>query len=432
MNTLPRRQFIATSTAAAASALVSARAQESKETDDAPKLKLGLIASGWWGMVDARAALKAGDCEIVAVCDVDEEHLSTAANDLEKEQGSRPQTFKNYADLLAIEDLDGLILATPPHWRALPFVAACERGLDVYLEKPIAYDVREGQAMVAAAKKAGNIVQVGFQRRNASGFNEAKRYIQDGKAGKIVSVEAQINVPLRTESREPIDPPTSLDWDQWCGPAPLLPYSKAVGHFHWRQEKTTGNGHLVDWGIHLVDAARTILEADAPKSVTSTGGLYQLGDHITTPDILTSHFEFADFPLTWHHRAWGTPAYHRSTSNGVFFFGEKETVFCTDDRWIVKGHGRGDEEVVHEARNDSSMEHMAEFLTAVRNKNNEVSCAIEDGHHSTTAVELAMISYETGTRVNWDAATNEITNSEAAAKLLKRDYRAPYEHPWKG
>lgn len=426
MTPIPRRKFLAT-TAATAAALSSSRLSAEAPASPQP-LRIGLLGCGWWGLLDAKAALQAGGCEIVAICDVDREHLDRAAEEFEKAQGSRPATFADDAKLLAFEGLDILILATPPHWHALPFIEACRRKLDIYCEKPLAYDIREGQAMVEAAKQAGNIVQIGFQRRQSTGFSGAREFIRSGKAGRIGSVEAQINVPLQTEDRTPIEPPASLDWDRWCGPAPLLPYSKAVGHFHWRQEKTTGNGHLVDWGIHLIDAARWILNAGTPVHVQSTGGLYHLGKHITTPDLLTSHFEFADFPLTWRHRAWGARDFHRETANGLFLYGEDATVFCTDDRWILQPRERGAEEQVHEAKNDSLGLHMVEFLKAVRSRGT-VSCPIEDGHASTVAVNLAMISYETASKITWDPASGEILNEAKAAALLKREYREPWVHP---
>ena len=104
---------------------------------------------------------------------------------------------------------------------------------------------------------------------------------------------------------------------------------------NWRLEKTTGHGHLVDWGIHLIDAARVILGEGTPRTVSAAGGLYYLKDKITTPDVLTAHFEFASCPLTWRHRIWGAEEYAPEIANGIFFYGEKETIFVTDDRWEV-------------------------------------------------------------------------------------------------
>ncbi len=425
MKTLDRRTFLGTTAAAAAFTTLGARAQDAPAGEP---LKLGLIGCGWWGLVDAKAALKAGGVEFTALCDVDSEHLAKAADEIEKLQGSRPQTFKLHDQLLDTEGLQAVIIATPPQWHALPFIAACAKGLAIYCEKPLAYDIREGRAMADAAEKAGNIVQIGFQRRQATGFAEARKYIQAGNAGKIISAEAQIHYDAPTPDPTPTEPPASLDWDLWCGPAPLIPYSPAVGHMNWRLEKTTGHGHLVDWGIHLIDAARWILGAGAPKAVTAAGGLHHLKEKITTPDILTVHFEFDDCPLTWRHRIWGAQEMNPELSNGIFLYGEKETVFCTDGKWIVQPRGRGAEPVVHEGGNDSLGLHIAEFVEAVRDKG-QPSCSVEEGHLSTAAVKLAMISYDTGTRVEWDAEAETISGNPEASKLLKRDYRSPWQHP---
>ncbi|MFA5464174.1 MAG: Gfo/Idh/MocA family oxidoreductase, partial [Dysgonamonadaceae bacterium] len=157
------------------------------------KIKVGLIGAGWYGMVITEAALKTGDVEVVAVCDVDSEHLKSSADKFEILQGNRPKEFKYYQDLLDVNGLEAVFIGSVPHWHALHFVAACEKGLDIYCEKPLSYDVEEGKAMVAAAKKAGNIVQIGFQRRQSKAFAKAKELIQDGEVGKVYQIKAQIH-----------------------------------------------------------------------------------------------------------------------------------------------------------------------------------------------------------------------------------------------
>ena len=332
MSKINRRTFLGTAGAVALTSIIG-RAAESAA--DGKKLKVGVIGCGWYGMVDAKAALKVGGVEVVALCDVDSEHLAKSADEIEKLQGKRPQTFKLYEDLLKTPGLEIVIIATPPHWHALQFIAALERGLDIYCEKPIAYDIREGRAMVNAAKKSGRIVQIGFQRRQAAAVVEARKYLQEGNAGRIVCAEAQIHYTAGVLDATPQLPPASLDWELWCGPGPKIPYSPQVGHKNWRLEKTSGHGHLVDWGIHLVDATRWILGETTPRAVTAAGGIYYLKDKITTPDVLTAHFEFEKCPFTWRHRIWGAEEYAPEVSNGIFFYGEKETVFVTDAKWIV-------------------------------------------------------------------------------------------------
>ncbi len=428
MNSSNRRRFLKTAALGAATLSQFPALVGGAEPDR--KLRLGLIGCGWYGMVDAKTALKVGGVELVALCDVDSEHLEQSANELEKLQGKRPQTFKLYEELLKAPELDAAIIATPPHWHALQLLAALERGLDVYCEKPLSYDIREGRAMVDAVNKSDRVVQVGFQRRQSPAFRAVRQRIQTGNSGPIVCADAHIHYTAGTKDPTPQPPPLSLDWDLWCGPAPKLPYSPQVGHMNWRLEKTIGQGHLVDWGIHLIDAARVILGVGMPTTVATAGGLYYLKDRITTPDVLTAHFEFPACPLTWRHWIWGAEEYTPELSNGLFFYGEKETLFVTDDRWEIIPRGKGKERQVQRLNADAGALHMAEFLSAVRTRQ-KPGCLVEDAYASTAAVKLAMIAYDTGARVSWDSAREQVAGHPDAAKLLQRDYRKPWVHPYK-
>jgi predicted dehydrogenase len=425
MSTTTRRHFLATTAAGAFTlAALPARAAEAGPK----KLKLGVIGCGDYGQANLTAAFKAGGVEVPGLCDVDSEHLRVTADKVEAQQGSRPRTYRLIEDLLAGEELDAVIIASPPQWHALHFLAALARGLDVYCEKPLCYDVREGQAMVAAARRSGRMVQIGFQRRQSPCFQAVRSYLESGDAGRVVCAEANIHYTAGIKDTTPQPPPPSLDWDLWCGPAPKLPYTPQIGHVNWRLEQTTGHGHLVDWGIHLVDVTRFILGQGAPRSVSASGGLYALRGKITTPDVLTAHFDFAGAPLTWRHRIWGAAEYTPGVSNGIFFYGEKATVFVTDDRWEVIPRGRNAERQVHEARADLGTLHIAAFLDAVRERK-PPACSIEEGLASTVAVKLAMIAYDTSTKVVWDAARGEVVDNPAAASLLVREYRSPWKHP---
>ncbi|MEI7733048.1 MAG: Gfo/Idh/MocA family oxidoreductase [Verrucomicrobiota bacterium] len=421
-----RRTFLGTAAAgalAAPSVLTGA---------DDRKIKLGVIGCGGYGMSDINAAFKVGGVEVLAICDVDAQHLEETAAKLEKLQGTRPKLFKQYEQLLETPGLEAVIIATPPHWHALPFIAALERKLDIYCEKPLAYDVREGRAMVDAAKKRkAQVIQIGFQRRQSQAIQAAKQYIDEGKAGKIIAVEAQIHYTAGLRDTVVQDPPASLDWDLWCGPAPKLPYCPQIGHVAWRLEKEYGNGHLVDWGIHLVDATRMVLGETVPRTLQATGGIYYHKGKITTPDILTAHFEFARCPVTWRHHIWGAAEYAPEVENGIFFFGEQETVFATDAKWIVVSKDKKAERKVNEVKTDMGLKHMANFLESVRSRQAPV-CQPEDAYHSAATVQLAMVSYQAGARITWDAATEQVLNNPAAAALVKREYRAPYRHPWRG
>jgi predicted dehydrogenase len=425
MKMLHRRQFI---NGMAASALSAVQWKQSVAAER--KLKMGLIGCGWYGMVDLKAAFKVGGVEAVALCDVDSQHLNQSADEVEKLQGNRPKVYKDYRELLESPGLDFVLIATPPHWHALPFIAACQKKLDIYCEKPLAYDIREGQSMVQAARLSGRVVQIGFQRRQSLAVREAAQYIESGGAGRIVQVEAQIHYKAKVPDTTPQTPPPSLDWDLWCGPAPKLPYAPSIGHFAWRLEAAYGNGHLVDWGIHWVDSIRVMLKERMPRSVQASGGIYVLKNKITTPDTLTVSFDFETCPVVWRHRIWGAAEYTPDVQNGVMFFGEKETVFVNDNRWVIIPAAEGSTRKVNEPHDggESGTRHMEEFLMSVRTRQ-QPGCPPEDAFQSTATVQLAMIAYNSQSIVKWDNRTQSVSENSSAARLLKREYRAPWQHP---
>jgi len=428
MEQIDRRKFIRS---AVTGGVTTVLARTSRIRAGERKLRVGLIGCGGYGMTDIRNAFKVGAVEVVALCDIDSEHLKNSADQVEKMQSTRPKAFKDYHDLLGMSGLEAVIIATPPHWHALMFIDALEKGLDVYCEKPLAYDIREGMAMVRVANEHGRVVQIGFQRRKSEAIRQAREYVRQGNIGRIIQAEAQIHYTAGIRDTTVQEPPTSLDWEQWCGPAPKLPYCPQIGHHAWRLEKEYGHGHLVDWGIHLIDATRWILGETTPRAVHAAGGLHYFKDKITTPDILTVHFEFDACPVIWRHRIWGAQEYDPGISNGIFFYGEEGTVFATDSKWIIIPKDKNRPHKVTEISTDMGTEHMREFLEAVRARR-QPSCTTEEGYCSTTTVKLAMISYDLGCKIFWDRDSQNIVGNPQAAKLLKREYRSPWKHPYRG
>ena len=425
---MKRRKFIEMTTlgtAATASSLYIPSLQQDR------KIRIGLIGAGWYGMVDINAAFKTGNVEVIGICDVDSDRLNTNADAIAKLQPERPKTFKYYKDLLDMKGLEAVFIASPPHWHALQFIAACEKGLSIYSEKPLSYDITEGLAMLKAYQKAGNIVQIGFQRRQSDAFKRCKELIESGRIGDVHQIVAQIHYDPGTQDTRIQDPPAALDWDEWCGPAPKLPYRPSIGHYNWRLEKEYGNGHLVDWGIHYIDLVRKTMGLDMPEEFHSSGGLYVLKDQITTPDTLVAKMAFSKVPVLWQHRMWGNGDVMTEFKTGVFFYGDKGTIVGQDGKLAVFGIGK------EAKREDISLSsaamqenHVGNFITAVKNKDkSNLMCTPEDAFKSTATVQLAMISYYTGTTVRWDQTKNEIIGNTEASKLLKREYREKYRHP---
>ena len=405
-------------------------AQQNEVPNNSKKIKIGLIGSGWYGMVITEAALRTGNVEVIAVCDVDTEHLKNSADKLEQLQGTRPKEFKDHQEMLDVKGLEAVFIGSVPHWHALHFVDACKKGLDIYCEKPLSYDVDEGKAMVSAANKANNIVQIGFQRRQSKAFARAKELIQDNAIGKVHQIKAQIHYNASIGDNTIQSPPSSLDWERWCGPAPKLDYRPSIGHMSWRLEKEYGNGHLVDWGIHHIDIIRHIMDFQMPSSIVANGGIEVLKDKITTPDSLNVVMNFDDCPVIWEHRLWGTGDMNAEYNNGIFFYGDNGTLFASDDRLILKMKDSKESEVIDLPNPAAQDEHVANFVEAMMTKNKEMlSCTIEDAFQSTTTVQLAMASYNTNSKVVWDSKKMTIVDNPEATKLLARPYRAGYKRP---
>lgn len=425
-----RRTFLETG----AASLVLSRAARgiAAQAGSVEPLRVGLIGCGWYGGVLLDAAHRAGGVEVTALCDVDRRHLEeTAARISERQNGRQPRTYKLYEEMLSAGGLDVVFIATPPHWHALQFLAALEAGLHIYCEKPLAYDIRECQVLVRAADaRPQQVVQIGFQRRQSPALHQVREFIQTGGLGTVRQLDLQIHYTAGLLDSTPQDPPADLDWDLWCGPGPKLPYSPQVGHKSWRLEREVGHGHLVDWGIHLVDAARQLLNAGIPQRVTANGALVRYGGRITTPDTMSAWFEFGDVPVVWRHRLWGAQEHDPDTQNGIFIYGDEGTVFLTDQRWVFTPRSKAKERKVTEAKGDLAREHMAEFLNAVRERR-PAGCRTADGAASTIAVKLAMISMDLGRTVEWDA-THERTLGDDAVARMQRAYRPPWRHPWRG
>src|SRR5690606_11357478 len=150
--------------------------------------------------------------KIAAVCDVDARHLSQAAAEAEKRQGTRPAEIKDFRKVMERKDIDVVIIATPDHWHALPFIAACEAGKDIFCEKPISHNIEEGRAMVAAARRFDRIAQVNTWQRSHKDFVDAIDYVRSGRLGKVTQVKAWKTDWFSLGKNPPIDPPSELDW----------------------------------------------------------------------------------------------------------------------------------------------------------------------------------------------------------------------------
>src|SRR5579884_567973 len=293
-----RREFLQSASAGLALSGAARAVPEGKHR------RVGLIGCGWYGKIDLFRLIQVAPVEIVSLCDVDKHMLAEAAEIVASRQKSRkkPRTYTDYREMLKEKDLDIVEVATPDHWHALAMIAAVQSGADVYVQKPISVDIREGQAMLAAARKYNRVVQVGTQRRSTPHLIEARdNIIREGKLGRIGFVEIYCYYHMRaTENPPDTAPPDYLDYEMWTGPAPMRPYNALVHPRRWRAFMEYGNGIVGDMCIHMFDMVRWMMDLGWPKRISSEGGiLVQKNSKANITDTQTAVFDYDDVKIVW-------------------------------------------------------------------------------------------------------------------------------------
>ena len=444
-----RRQFLKKSSAAAV-ALAAISYAPTTFAADKPK-RVGLIGAGWYGKSDLWRLVQVAPVEIVSLCDPDKHMLAEAVTiAAQRTKSSKPpRTYNDYREMLKEKDLDIVLVGSPDHWHALQAIAAMEAGADVYCQKPISRDVREGEAMLDAARRLNRVVQIGTQRKSTPHLIEVKKQVVEaGLLGKIGHVEMCCYFHMRANGNPPLEQvPGFLDYEMWTGPAPLRPYDGLPHKRWWRTFTEYGNGIMGDMCVHMLDTARWMLKLNWPKRVSSAGGIFvQKEGKSNITDTQVATFEFDDFDAVWQHRTWGTPP-DPDYPWALFIYGEKGTLkastmradFIPDDSSLKPMHF----ECVYEKEqypddvSEADIElnaapatrlHMRDFLAAIQTRGKPVA-DIEQGHISTASCILANISMQIGRPIVYDPKKREVVDDPAATKQLRRAYREPWTHP---
>ncbi|CCG99377.1 oxidoreductase domain protein [Fibrella aestuarina BUZ 2] len=402
------------------------------------KFRVALIGSGWWGMNILRAAMQSGEVTVVALCDVDKAQVQRAQADVTKLSNERPKLYGDFRELLNAEKPDIAIVATPDHWHPLIAIAAMQTGAHVYVEKPISHTINEGKAMVRAARATGKVCQVGTHRRisphNVSGMD----FLRSGKAGKIGMVRAFVSYGGNEGKVTPdAEPPRDLDWDMWCGPAPLRAYNPTIHPRGFRQYLDYANGQLGDWGIHWLDQVLWWTDEKAPRKVYSTGGRAIRRDQTDAPDHQVATYEFEGFTAIWEHRLFAGNNAEKTMPNqavGCYFYGTEGTFHMGWlDGWTFYPVDPKKPTIHQDAQLDKPDDQniaglWTNFTDSIRNNRTPV-CDIEIGQRSTNMALLGMLSMKLGRSVAWDQTTQTILNDPEANALLSRPYRGSWQYP---
>jgi predicted dehydrogenase len=413
------------------------------------RVRLGVIGCGGRGRYVARWMREAG-AQIAGAADV---YLPNAER-LKAESGGDCSTYQDFRRLLERNDLDAVLVATPDHWHAGAAIAACAAGKHVYLEKPFAWSIREGRAVVEAAKRFSRIVQPGMQHRSAEHFRECEAMIAEGAIGKVHFVRAWnwLNMtPSGIGAPEPGEPPPGLDWDMYCGPAPLVPFDRRRFLSTYRWFRDYSGGYITDFGTHRLDTVHQVMRASAPVRISAAGGRFALQDAGEMPDVLIATYEYPGFVLQYEGinlnglglglRSAGMAYYNArgplDRPNGMAFYGTEGTLLADRVGYeilpeLAPGAMPAGEpprfRVERRWRNvkDATPEHARAFLDAVRGVRPPPADA-ETGHRSTTVAHLGNIALRTGLKLRWDPEREDFDGQPEASRLLSRVPRKGWE-----
>ena len=427
MKASTRRQLLVHS-AKVAGAAAGLSALNYTHAADSPNEKLNVAIMGVRGrgrsLASEFASLK--EAHVAALCDVDENVFAAASKAVEDKQGnSPPRVEKDVRRIIDDKSIDALVIAAPNHWHALATVWACQKGKDVYVEKPISHNVVEGRRMVEAARKYDRIVQMGTQRRSAPHWASMVEYVRSGKLGHVTLARAWVIQKRVNIGHQPDGPvPEGVDYNLWLGPAPERPFNPNRFHYNWHWFWDYGGGELANNGIHMLDVARWGLGVQSPAAVTSGGGKLFYNDDQETPDTQVVSYEFPGVTLVWEHRTWSNFGIE-GRGSGVAFYGDKGTLVIDDKGWQVTVDGK-----VTDSSQGSQMEmvHLGNFIECVKNRRRP-NADIEIGHYSTTLCHLGNIAQRLGRKLIWDGQKETFPHDGDANRLLTREYRKPFVVP---
>ena len=439
-----RRQFIQhTGAASAAMALPRIGFGTDTEADSGAdrKLNIAILGTGWFGAdLLLPNALASGHFTVVALCDVNQNAFQTSLATLEKAGQPTPAVFSDYKKMYDLPGLDAVVIATPTHWHALQFVDACQKGLHVFLEKPVSYDIAESKAMLAAHQKANNVVVVDFERVQFDTNGQVRAFIASGEAGNI----RQVLVNLHNPEGMPVEKsvPATLDFDAFCGPVPLQKFlcDTNSNKPNWRGNHAFGRGTMVDWGAHYLHNARKVMNLGLPDSVRATGGNVT-NKGAEQPDWMEVVFDYGGLPVQYSQRAWGYQSPNPDTNIGVWYMGDKASIFTGEFGWEVYP-ANGKPSINHgeigfkpwtpefgTKMNDGIRKQFVELAEGIAAKSNrKISAPLDDAILTNTAMIMADLAYRTGAGL---LTKRELDGADASVSvLLKRPYRAGYKHPF--
>ncbi len=366
------------------------------------------------------------EVDIVALCDVDEDHLSSTMKTLETlRPGSSAKGYADFRHILDRKDVDAITCATPDHWHAQIASLAFQAGKDVYGEKPLSYDVKEGQIMLKSLNRHKRVFQLGTQIHAGDNYHRVVEIIRSGAIGKVHTVRLwKTGLPPDLGAAQIQAPPKTLNWDMWLGPAPRVEYTPQRCHFTYRYFLDYSGGVFQDFWSHIADVVFWSIEPRGLRSINARG---QAPEGISdAPQWLDVDYEFDGLNLFWTHVPPDVPGAAKR-GIGAYFEGDKGTLLCDYQTREITINGETMTDIPEVPKTiERSPGHQQNFVNAVKSRTQPES-NLEYARRMTLPMHLGLISYRLNRKLQWNSSKERFVNDKQANDYLFREYRKKWD-----
>lgn len=432
---MKRRHFLKSAAFAGTSALILPRLKLFGADAPSNKLNLALIATGHRAQDHFAGAAREN---VVALCDVHQQHLAAAAQKFPK-----AKRYEDWRKCLEQKDIEAIICCTLDHTHAFITNWAMNRGKHVYCEKPLVNSVAEARVIRATWLKNKNklATQVGTQRHQFSNFNRVREMIRDGAIGKLQEVSAWGNrkVPRPGYLASEGAPPSYINYDLWLGPSPFHPYNSEYfkgGCLHWNMHWDWGSGQVGDMGSHTMDLAWNAIDAGLPTSAEGTGDPF---NPEVTPVKLETHFDIpandwrSEIKVSWYQGGALPESPHPGIDldkigHGVMFEGSSGCLIADfQNRFLMPRGNASDLTYYHPRSKDKLLPPMKgnfqqEWISACKG-DLKTSCDFGYGTDMIEMMLLGLVAYRVGRKIKYDGATGRVLDCSEGNELLHHTYR---------
>jgi len=381
-------------------------------------IQLGFIGTGKQGRTLTNYFLKTGEIKIGAISEVYQAKAQLTLDSIKTFYQKNPTAgiysdipvYNDFRELLALKNIDAVVIASPDHWHAAMAVRAAEAGKDIYCEKPLSLTVKEGRAMVNAARKNKRVFQTGSMQRSWNEFRQVAELIRNGYIGEVKSVKVNVGPPPTPFDLSEETVPEGLDWLKWLGPNSFThfnselapPVSKDVFP-NWRMYTEFGGGKVTDWGAHMFDIVQWSLDMDhaGPSKVFGPDK-----DHA----FLT--YEYPNGTVVTHE-PW-------EWNNAILFQGTEGVIKVQRGKVETTPASLKDKVIgPNEKHVYKSENHYKDFLQAMRDRSKPI-CDVEIGHRTASMCNIGNIGYQLKRPLQWDAQKEQFLHDAEANALLGR------------